>query len=190
MPDPEKEAPAYHARAPRSTATVAAGAGSRRGSERAWIALGANLGAPATTLRRALRWLAALPEVAIEARSTLHRTAAVPWPEAREEVPQPDYLNAVVRVATRHDPLALLRVLLSLERAAGRERSRKWGPRTLDLDLLMMGRRGELVVREPELELPHPRMLTRRFVLAPLAEIDPQLVLASGLTVHQQLARL
>lgn len=149
----------------------------------AWVALGANLGDPRTTLRRALRWLAALPQTSLERASSLHRTAPV-------GPPQPDFLNAVVRLRTRLAPEALLAALLTLEQAAGRERTIHWGPRTLDLDLLMMGEDGRREHTSPLLALPHPRMHERRFVLAPLAEIDPELVLPSGLTVAHTLARL
>jgi len=149
----------------------------------AWVALGANIGDPRTTLVRALRWLAALPHSSLERASSLHRTAPV-------GPPQPDFLNAVVRLRTRLAPDDLLAALLALEQAAGRERTVHWGPRTLDLDLLMMGDGGRRVHTSPALSLPHPRMHERRFVLAPLAEIDPELVLPTGLTVAQQLALL
>lgn len=149
------------------------------------MALGANLGDPRTTLLRALRWLDALPHTRLEAASTLHRTAAFdPDPAAPL---QPDYLNAVARLWTGLAPTALMHALLVLERAAGRVRSRPNGPRTLDLDLLLMGPRGALcldlsagsragVGARPDLVLPHPRLHQRRFVLAPLVELDPDLV--------------
>lgn len=149
----------------------------------AWVALGANLGDPRTMLRRALKWLAALPHTTLEQASSLHRTAPV-------GPPQPDFLNAVARLQTRLGPDDLLAALLTLEQAAGRARTLHWGPRTLDLDLLMMGSGGRLVHTSPALTLPHPRMHERRFVLAPLAELDPDLVLPTGLTVAAALARL
>lgn len=148
----------------------------------AWIALGSNLADPRTRVLRALRWLAALPHTSLEARSSLHRTAPV-------GPPQPDFVNAVARVSTALAPHALLAALQQLERAAGRERNVHWGPRTLDLDLLMMGARGALRVATPALALPHPRMHERRFVLAPLAEIDRDLTLPGGLTVALALRR-
>jgi len=136
----------------------------------AWVALGANLGDPSTTFRRALRALGALPHTRLEACSSFHRTTPV-------GPPQPDFLNAVARLGTHLGPHDLLAALQALEAAAGRERGLRWGPRTLDLDLLWMndglGRRK--TVRDDALELPHPRMGGRPFVLAPLAEIDPEL---------------
>lgn len=149
----------------------------------AWVALGGNLGDPRATLRRALRWLGALPGCRLERVSALHRTAPV-------GPPQPDYLNAVARLRTRLGPLELLAALQALEGAAGRRREVRWGPRTLDLDLLLYGDGGRISLRGPALELPHPRLHERAFVLAPLAEVDPALVLASGLTVAEQLASL
>ena len=147
----------------------------------AWVALGANLGDPRATLARALRWLGAMPGTRLERVSSFHRTAPVGPPQA-------DFLNAVARLRTSLSPPALLEALQTLERAAGRRRATRWGPRTLDLDLLLMGVDGRRDVRTAELELPHPRLHERRFVLAPLAELDPDLRLATGLTVAEQLA--
>jgi len=84
--------------------------------------------------------------------------------------PQPSFLNGVVRIATALAPRELLDVLRALEAAAGRARSAHWGPRTLDLDLLLME---ELVLTSPDLTVPHPGLASRRFVLAPLCELDP-----------------
>jgi 2-amino-4-hydroxy-6-hydroxymethyldihydropteridine diphosphokinase len=135
---------------------------------RAALALGANLGDPRVTLREALAGLAAHPDVRVDAVSGLWRTAAVGGPE------QPDYLNAVVLVDTDLDAWALLDLAHELEDAAGRVREVRWGPRTLDVDLLAVGdERGE----DPELTLPHPRAHERRFVLEPWAEVDPEFVL-------------
>jgi len=130
--------------------------------EPAWIALGANLGDPPTTIARALRWLAALPGTRLEATSSLAWTRAV-------GPPQPDILNAVCRVTTTLAPRALLARLLAIERAAGRVRRERWGPRTLDLDLIFYGDRR---LDTPELTLPHPRWHERSFVLAPLTELE------------------
>jgi len=149
----------------------------------AWVALGANLGDPRATLVRALRWLAALPSTALVRSSSLHRTAPV-------GPPQPDFLNAVARLETRLQPDDLLAALLTLEQAAGRERTIHWGPRTLDLDLLMMGDGGRRMHTSTDLVLPHPRMHLRAFVLAPLAELDPDLILPTGHTVSAELAYL
>jgi 2-amino-4-hydroxy-6-hydroxymethyldihydropteridine diphosphokinase len=135
---------------------------------RAALALGANLGDPRVTLREALAGLAANPDVRVDGVSSLWRTAAVGGPE------QPDYLNAVVLVDTDLDAAALLDLAHALEEAAGRVREVRWGPRTLDVDLLAVGdeRRAD-----PELTLPHPRAHERSFVLDPWAEVDPEFVL-------------
>lgn len=132
------------------------------------IALGANLGDPRRTLRGAVAGLAAHVGVRLEAVSSLWRTAAVGGPE------QPDYLNAVVTVDTDLEAPALLDLAHELEVAAGREREVRWGPRTLDVDLLAVGdERSD----DPQLTLPHPRAHERRFVLEPWAEVDPGFVL-------------
>ncbi len=135
---------------------------------RAALALGANLGDPRVTLREALAGLAANPDVRVDGVSSLWRTVAVGGPE------QPDYLNAVVLVDTDLDAAALLDLAHALEEAAGRVREVRWGPRTLDVDLLAVGdeRRAD-----PELTLPHPRAHERSFVLDPWAEVDPEFVL-------------
>ena len=136
---------------------------------RAALALGANLGDPRSTLRAAVAGLSAHPDVTVDRVSSLWRTAAVGGPE------QPDYLNAVVLVDTDLDARALLDLAHELEDAAGRVREVRWGPRTLDVDLLAVGdeRSDDL-----ELSLPHPRAHERRFVLDPWAEVEPEFVLA------------
>ena len=135
-------------------------------TDAALIALGSNLDDPLEQLKKAARALEALGEVA--ARSSLYKTAPVGGPAG-----QAAYLNAVVRLephASYRDPETLLKALLGLEQAQGRERRERWGPRTLDLDLLVVGDR---VVQSPTLTLPHPRMWERAFVLEPLCEIAP-----------------
>jgi 2-amino-4-hydroxy-6-hydroxymethyldihydropteridine diphosphokinase len=135
-------------------------------SRMAWIALGGNLGPVADTLRRALGWLDAIGAVRVMAASPFLETLPV-------GPPQPPYLNAVARLETALPPCRLLWVLQTLERAAGRHRAERWGPRTLDLDLLVIDR---LVVDSEALTLPHPRLHERRFVLEPWALLDPDLV--------------
>ncbi|MCB9729517.1 MAG: 2-amino-4-hydroxy-6-hydroxymethyldihydropteridine diphosphokinase [Deltaproteobacteria bacterium] len=153
------------ARPNESVASVAGRAGAGPAARhRAWIGLGSNLGDPAAILDRAVAWLAAVPGVTVSAVSTWHRTAPV-------GPPQPHYLNGVARVHTSLAPRELLGALRSLEGAAGRRRAAVWGPRTLDLDLLLYD---DLVLRSPELCLPHPRLAERRFVLAPLCELNPR----------------
>jgi 2-amino-4-hydroxy-6-hydroxymethyldihydropteridine diphosphokinase len=132
----------------------------------AHIALGSNLGDRAKTLAAATGRLKRLGR--IEACSSLYETEPVGFHE------QPAFLNAVVALGTELDPVSLLHELLAIERELGRDRSQGVpnGPRTLDLDLLLMG---DTVVATEELTLPHPALARRRFVLAPLAEIAPQL---------------
>ena len=154
--------------------TIAALPGSRLSSSSvrslhvtAFVALGSNLGNREAQLRWAVRSLAANPDLAIQAVSSIYETAAV------GPAGQGDYLNAVLQLATDISPRALLEELLRIERAAGRVRERepaRWGPRCLDLDLLLYG---DLCLREPGLEVPHPRMHERAFVLEPLCELAP-----------------
>jgi 2-amino-4-hydroxy-6-hydroxymethyldihydropteridine diphosphokinase len=132
----------------------------------AWVALGSNLGDPAAQLRSALTRLGRLPQTRLVARSHLYRNP----PMGPQD--QPDFVNAVARLATRLDPLRLLHELQGIERQAGRVRGRRWGERVLDLDLLLWGDR---VLNTPELVLPHPGMPERAFVLYPLAELAPGL---------------
>ena len=132
-------------------------------SETAYIALGSNVGDRAAHFQAALRGLSATPGVRLSACSSLYETSAV-GPE------QPDYLNAVVMAQVELEPAALLERLRELERAAGRVRRERWGPRTLDLDLLLYGER---VLDEPGLTVPHVELHRRRFVLEPLVEVAP-----------------
>lgn len=135
---------------------------------RAYVALGANLGEPVAHLRAAVADLDALPGTRVVARSSLYRSAPVGL------VDQPDFINAVVAVDTALEALPLLRTLLAIEARHGRVRSVPNAPRTLDLDLLLYG---EAVVGGAELTLPHPRMHERAFVLLPLLEIAPDVLL-------------
>ena len=129
-----------------------------------FIALGANLGDPAAQVERAIEELAQLPETRLSARSALYLSVAVGYAE------QPDFVNAVAALTTRLPPRELLEALLDIETRHGRRLDFKNAPRTLDLDLLLYG---DLVLHEPGLTLPHPRMSERTFVLQPLAEIAP-----------------
>lgn len=148
----------------------------------ALLGLGANLGPREVTLERALEDLVARLDLTVVARSRWHTTAPVGGPPG-----QGDFKNGVALVRTHLAPEALLRGLQAVELLHGRTREVEWGPRTLDLDLLMMG--GE-VRATAELQLPHPRMCERAFVLAPLAELMPELRVATGETVATALARL
>jgi len=137
---------------------------------RYFIGLGANVGDRLTNLREAVRLLEALGTIV--ARSRVFAAAAVGGP------PQGPYLNAAVVLESELAPLDLLARTQEIENALGRDRPNevRWGPRTLDLDILMCGARGEIIVDEPLLRLPHPRMKERGFALAPLVELDATLM--------------
>jgi 2-amino-4-hydroxy-6-hydroxymethyldihydropteridine diphosphokinase len=136
----------------------------------AGIALGANLGDCAATLRQALQAIAALPGTRLLRLSSLYRSAPI-------AATGPDYVNAVAEILTTLSPQALLQALQNLEHAAGRERPYRNAPRTLDLDLLLYGAGA---VATERLTLPHPRMHERAFVLLPLHDLAPDLVLPQG----------
>jgi 2-amino-4-hydroxy-6-hydroxymethyldihydropteridine diphosphokinase len=144
---------------------------------RAYVALGSNLGDREAHLRGALAGLAASPGIALAAVSRLYETEPL-------GPPQGPYLNAVAALDTAQDAHALLARLQQLERAAGRTRgAERLAPRTLDLDLLLYG---DARIDEPALQLPHPRLHERAFVLVPLAELAPELVHPRlGLTVAE-----
>ncbi|WP_395792294.1 2-amino-4-hydroxy-6-hydroxymethyldihydropteridine diphosphokinase [Aquimonas sp.] len=131
-----------------------------------FVALGSNIGEPRRQLVQAISELGRLPGTQVLRRSSLYRTP--PW----GELDQPDFVNAVAELETTLEPLALLDALLGIERAAGRVRARRWGPRVLDLDLLLFSSER---IDLPRLQLPHPRMHERAFVMLPLAEIAPTL---------------
>jgi 2-amino-4-hydroxy-6-hydroxymethyldihydropteridine diphosphokinase len=135
---------------------------------RAYVAIGSNLGDPASAVSGAFDSLAALPGCRLVARSSLYRTAPIGVGR------QPDFINAVAAADTTLEPLALLAALLDLEARHGRIRVAPLAARTLDLDLLL---HGTTVMDGADLQLPHPRMHQRAFVLAPLAEIAPDLVI-------------
>lgn len=137
---------------------------------RCYVALGSNLGNPVQTIEEAIDAMAALRGSLLKAISSLYRTAPVGISDKLRH--QPDFINAVVALDTRLGPRELLGELFALEARFGRERSVKNAPRTLDLDLLLYG---DTVQGDPEVTLPHPRMHERAFVLAPLAEIAPNL---------------
>ena len=134
------------------------------GGHRAAIALGSNLGDSCALVETALKTLAVTPGIVLERQSHLYRTAPV-------GPPQPDYINACAVVSTTINPHALLTTLLAIEQQFGRVRLERWGPRLLDLDLLLYD---DQILDTPSLQLPHPRMHERAFVLVPLAEIAPQ----------------
>lgn len=147
----------------------------------AFIALGANVGDPASQIRAGLRALAALPQTKLAGQSSLYRNP----PEGGMD--QPEYVNAVARVETALGPRELLERLLEIERAHGRVREYPNAPRTLDLDIALYGER---VVDEPGLTIPHPRMAGRAFVMLPLAEIAPDAVVPGKGRVADLAAKL
>jgi len=131
---------------------------------RAFIGLGANLGDPRRQIRAALAALEKIPATRLTGQSSFYLSAPLGY------TAQPDFVNAVAQIRTELAPRALLNALLEIERSLGRSRSHANAPRTLDLDLLLYD---GTVIDEPGLRVPHPRMHTRAFVLAPLAEIAP-----------------
>ena len=150
---------------------------------RVFVGLGSNLGDREGTLRAAVGRLRHLPETAVLRVSTLRNTDPV------GNVDQPRFLNGVVALETGLSARQLLGRLLELERSFGRDRTSvpAQGPRTLDLDLLLYG---DDVIDEPGLEVPHPRLHERRFVLEPLAELDPSLEVPGKGSVETLLANL
>jgi 2-amino-4-hydroxy-6-hydroxymethyldihydropteridine diphosphokinase len=130
------------------------------------ISLGSNLGDSYSILEAALKALSETPGIILQARSHWYQTVAV-------GPPQPDFLNGCALVRVSLSPQALLETLLETETRLGRVRHQRWGPRTLDLDLLLYD---DLILNTPALQLPHPRMYERAFVLVPLAEIAPDWV--------------
>ncbi len=150
---------------------------------RVFVGLGSNLGDRESTLRAALGRLRGLPDVEVRRVSKLRDTDPV------GPVDQPRFLNGVVELETDLPPRLLLGALLELERAFGRDRTvvPAQGPRTLDLDLLL---HGDQTIEEPGLEIPHPRLHERRFVLEPLVELDPGLEVPGRGPVQALLAEL
>ena len=154
----------------------------KKSTTTAYIGLGANLGEREAAIRRALELLTA-PGTSVVAVSSLRETDPVGYAD------QPTFLNGVAIVETTAPPRELLNRLLEIERKLGRDRSssERWGPRPIDLDLLLYGRRA---VDEPGLRVPHPRLHERRFVLEPLVELDPRLVVPGRGRVTDLLAKL
>jgi len=148
----------------------------------ALLGLGGNVGDVRTTLDEAVALLAEGTKVKLIARSSDYRTP--PW----GVTDQPPFINCAIAVETALSPRALLDRALTVERALGRDRSQeqRWGPRTIDIDLLAYG---DLSLDEPNLTLPHPRLFERAFVLVPLAEIVPERIIA-GRRVGDAAARI
>ena len=148
---------------------------------RAYIGLGANLGQKEVTILRAVDQLAAVDGIEVLELSRLRETEPV------GVVDQPPFLNGAVALEMELTPRELLETLLAIERDLGRERRERWGPRTIDLDLLLYG--GE-TIDEPGLTVPHPRLHERRFALEPLLDLDPELAIPGRGRVEDLLAEL
>ena len=149
---------------------------------KAFVALGSNLGEREAMIREALEALAALPQTELLRASSLYDTEPVGDPD------QPGFLNAVAELETELTARQLLWNLLLIERRLGRVRTRHWGPRVIDLDLLLYGSE---VLDEPDLKVPHPELIRRSFVLVPLVELDPLVVHpVTGETLLAHLSRL
>ena len=146
---------------------------------KAVIALGANIGNPKEQMDLAVAMLRESTEFI--ALSSYYTTKPVGGPE------QPDYINAVCIIESELPALDLLSLLHGIEKSLGRERNEKWGPRTIDLDLIQYG---NLLSRADELELPHPRAFERRFVLEPWHEIEPDAILLTHGKISELLAHL
>jgi 2-amino-4-hydroxy-6-hydroxymethyldihydropteridine diphosphokinase len=147
-----------------------------------YLGLGSNLGDRAANIDQGLARLDAHPDIAVVRVSPLYETAPV------GPVAQADFYNGAAEIETQLEPDGLLGILLATEKLLGRVRTERWGPRTLDLDLLLFGRE---VVDRPGLIVPHPRLHLRRFVLVPLADIAPEVMVPNrGKTVAQLCADL
>lgn len=146
----------------------------------AYIGVGANLCEPKAQVLRAFDALAALPNCQLLTRSSLYQSK----PMGPQD--QPDYINAVAALETRLAPLDLLDALQQIEQQQGRVRNRRWGERTLDLDMLLYG---EQSIQHPRLTVPHYGMTQREFVLLPLAEIASDLILPCGTALVEFVTR-
>jgi 2-amino-4-hydroxy-6-hydroxymethyldihydropteridine diphosphokinase len=145
----------------------------------AYIGLGSNLANPRAQVEHAFVDLAALPSSTLLSRSSLYSSKAVGPGE------QPDYVNAVAMLETELTPLALLEALQEIEQSHRRVRAEHWGPRTLDLDILLLDR---LTINSERLKVPHPYLTQRNFVLYPLADIAPELHLPNGQSLQELIA--
>lgn len=148
---------------------------------RAYIGLGSNQGERLENLRSGVNGLVMAEDVVVVGKSSVYDSEPVGLRD------QPDFLNAVVGVETTLDPYELLSLLHKVELGHGRQRITRWGPRTLDLDILLFG---DLEQDDPKLLIPHPRLKERRFVMEPLLEVDPDVRLPDGTPVRKLLEEL
>jgi 2-amino-4-hydroxy-6-hydroxymethyldihydropteridine diphosphokinase len=148
----------------------------------AYLGLGSNLGDRQAFLEQAIFFLKQTSGIDVLKLSSIYETTPVEYEE------QPNFLNLVVKIQTGYPPLELLEVLLDIERKMKRVRTVRYGPRTIDLDLLLYD---DVTMEHPKLQLPHPRMCQRRFVLVPLYEIEPNLMIpSSGFSLAELIDRL
>jgi 2-amino-4-hydroxy-6-hydroxymethyldihydropteridine diphosphokinase len=148
---------------------------------RCFVALGSNLEKPIEQVTTAVEALANLPNTSLAATSPWYRSKAI-GPGS-----QPDYINGVAELITTQPSLKLLSLLQAIEDQHQRKRLQRWGPRTLDLDILLYG---DQTIQQATLTVPHARMLERNFVLSPLHDLAPDLVLPGGIVLKQSLALL
>lgn len=148
--------------------------------ERVYLSLGGNLGDPAKSMGAALRLLDSNAQTKLVAVSSLYRTP--PW----GKLDQPDFLNAAAELSTSLEPHALLDLCLETEKQLKRVREERWGPRLVDLDILVFGDR---TIHDAGLDVPHPRMLERAFVLVPLSEIAPGFSVG-GVSLSERLSQI
>lgn len=149
---------------------------------RAWLGLGSNLHQPEAQIREALRRLDATTDIELLRKSSLFRTP--PWGDEKQD----DFINAVAQIETSLEPAALLNDIQMIESLMGRQRGdRRWGPRLIDIDLLLFG---NLQVQTAKLVVPHPRMHERAFVLVPLVELEPDLVIPGHGRVDELLQQI
>jgi 2-amino-4-hydroxy-6-hydroxymethyldihydropteridine diphosphokinase len=146
-----------------------------------YIGLGSNLEQPQQQLSSAIVEIGRLPATSVLQHSPFYRSTAIGPGE------QPDYVNAVAHLHTDLDAMALLQQLQTIERAHGRQRMLRWGPRTLDLDILLFD---DMVLETETLQLPHPRIAERNFVIAPLYHLCPELALPDGTTLASLFATM
>jgi len=140
-------------------------------TETTYISIGSNLDNPQQQVITAISELKNIPETTVIAVSHWYRSLPM-GPQG-----QPDYINGAVKLETTLDPQQLLKALQNIEKAHHRKRQEHWGARTLDLDILLYGTK---ITDQPDLQIPHPGLTTRNFVLLPLADIAPQLILPNG----------
>lgn len=148
---------------------------------RVYIGLGSNMGDKAENLARARQMINSVDDTEITKTSSLYKTA--PWGKTDQD----DFINQVIEIETELTPLELLHQLQNIEIKLGRQRNEQWGPRVIDLDVLLYG---EETIEMAELKVPHPYLMQRLFVLMPLQEIEPELIFPDGSKIVEVLNRI